>query len=581
MLMALSCAVMYAACSDNDEGAEPFVTVATKSLVFPKSGGTDNLYVKTNVALQVQSSASWCKVEEGYFTENGTAKYVVTVESNTETDNRQAELTVTGGGISETVSVVQTAGDGLIVQTPLIDNVPASGGSFDVKLKANGAVTMTINDTWIKENVSTRAMEEQVKSFLVSPNYGAAREGSITFTVGDVTETVVVKQLEGSASGVEGEDAWQVAKSLGLGWNLGNQLDSYSNGVADETSWGNRAATQATFDKLAEVGFTSVRIPVTWLGHIGDAPDYTIDKAWLDRVAECVGYAESAGLKAIINIHHDGADSQHWIDIKNAAKDEAVNNQVKEQLAAVWTQIAERFKDKGSFLIFEGLNEIHDGGWGWGENRTDGGKQYAVLNEWNQVFVDAVRAVGGENTTRYLGVPGYCTNPSLTVEHFVLPTDVVENRLLVSVHFYDPTEFTLTAKFSEWGHTGAADKKDTWGDEDNVRNIFGSLKTKFVDQGIPVYVGEIGCVHRSDERSEAFRKYYLEYVCKAAKTYGLTPFYWDNGSSGAGKECSGLIDHGTGEILNNGQDIIDVMVKAIFSEDADYTLETVYNNAPL
>ena len=381
--------------------------------------------------------------------------------------------------------------------------------------------------------------------------------------------------------GPSGEDAWQVAKWLGLGWNLGNQLDAYSNGVANETCWGNKPATQTTFNQLAALGFTSVRIPVTWLGHIEEAPDYTIDKAWLDRVATCVGYAQNAGLNAIINIHHDGADSQHWLDIKGAATDEAINERVKQQLAAVWTQIAERFKDKGSFLIFEGLNEIHDGGWGWGDNRTDGGKQYAVLNEWNQVFVDAVRAVGGENADRYLGVPGYCTNPSLTVEYFKLPADVAKNRLLVSVHFYDPYEFTLTDKYSEWGHTAAADKKESWGDEDNVRQVFASLQTAFVDKGIPVYLGEIGCVHRSSERSEAFRKYYLEYVCKAAKTYGLTPFFWDNGSTGTGKECSGLIDHATGEPLNNGREVIEVMTKAMFTEDADYTLESVYNNAPL
>ena len=139
---------------------------------------------------------------------------------------------------------------------------------------------------------------------------------------------------------------------LGLGWNLGNQMDAHVNGVAMETSWGNRKATQQTFDSLKAVGFTSVRIPVTWLGHIGETPDYTIETAWMDRVAELVDYAENAGLYAIINIHHDGADSRHWLDIKNAAKDEAVNQRVKDQLHAMWTQIANRFKDKGNFLVF-------------------------------------------------------------------------------------------------------------------------------------------------------------------------------------------------------------------------------------
>ena len=141
------------------------------------------------------------------------------------------------------------------------------------------------------------------------------------------------------------------------------------------------------------------------MGHIGDAPEYKIEDAWLDRIAEVVGYAEAAGLNAIINMHHDGADSNHWLDIKTAAANPSVQSQILDQIGAMWGQIADKFRDKGDFLIFESFNEIHDGGWGWGANRSDGGNQYRCLNEWNQAFVDAVRASGGENSDRILGVP--------------------------------------------------------------------------------------------------------------------------------------------------------------------------------
>ena len=413
-----------------------------------------------------------------------------------------------------------------------------------------------------------------------------ARTATLSVTAGSFSASVQVTQEAGDVPEepkeniVSGENPYEIAASLGLGWNLGNQLDAHNNGVANETAWGNRATTQALFDQLAASGITSVRIPVTWLGHVGEAPDYTIEADYLNRVAEVVGYAENAGLNAIINIHHDGADSQYWLDIKDAATDDAVNEAVKAQLKAMWTQIAERFKDKGNFLVFEAMNEIHDGGWGWGDNRTDGGKQYAVLNEWNQVFVDAVRATGGNNTERYLGLPGYVTNIDLTVENFVLPTDAVQNRLMVAVHFYDPNEYTLSAKFSEWGHTGDPAHKETWGDEDNVRTQFGKMKSTFIDKGIPAYIGEMGCVHRNDARAESFRLYYLEYVCKAAKDYGLAPFYWDNGGSGSGAETSGLFNHATGEMLNNAAEVIEVMKRAVFSEDASYTLQSVYDAAP-
>lgn len=374
--------------------------------------------------------------------------------------------------------------------------------------------------------------------------------------------------------------AAEVADWLGLGWNLGNQYDAFDNGVASDTAWGNPPVTKALFDSLAAAGFTSVRIPVTWLGHIGAAPDYVLDEAWLARVGQVVDYAEQAGLKVLVNIHHDGADSKHWLNIKAAAASDSANTVVKAQLRAVWSQIATYFKDKGEFLVLEAMNEIHDGGWGWGENRKDGGRQYAVLNEWNQVFVDAVRATGGGNATRYLGVPGYCTNPQLTLEHFVMPKDSVPGRLLVAVHFYDPVDFVLNDKYSQWGHTAAGGQYVPGGNEENVQQVFGSLKAKFIDQGIPVYIGEMGCVRRADERSEAFRKYYLEYVCKAARDNSLSLFYWDNGYAGTGREQSGLFDRATGACLNDSRDIVGAMVRGFFNDAPDYTLQSVYDNAP-
>ena len=195
------------------------------------------------------------------------------------------------------------------------------------------------------------------------------------------------------------EEAIAYALSMGLGWNLGNNLDAHVNGVSDETSWGNPKATQKTFDAVKKAGFSTVRIPVTWIGHIGKAPGYRIDKAWLDRVAEVAGYAKKAGLKCIINIHHDGFGAEtdpskkgfFWLNLPEAAKDEQKNQQIKQQLAMVWNQIAQRFVNEGDWLIFETLNEIQDGKWGSGANLTDGGHQYRVLNEWNQLCVDIIR----------------------------------------------------------------------------------------------------------------------------------------------------------------------------------------------
>ena len=69
-------------------------------------------------------------------------------------------------------------------------------------------------------------------------------------------------------------------------------------------------------------------------------------------------------------------------------------------------------------------------------------------------------------------------------------------------------------------------------------------------------------------------------MAKAAKTYHIAAFLWDNGVKGAGQECHGYIDHGTGKYVGNSEAAVKVLTKAWNDESAGYTLDTVYNSAP-
>ena len=386
--------------------------------------------------------------------------------------------------------------------------------------------------------------------------------------------------------------ATRLSQTLGLGWNMGNHFDAYYNGswagdkegYPDETAWQPNKATKTLFEKVKSAGFTSVRIPISWLRMIGDAPDYTIDETWMNRVYEVVQWAHEAGLYVIINTHHDenhGVDNTYqWQDIKNAVNNAELNASIKAEIKAVWTQIANKFKNCGDWLIMEGFNEINDGGWGWSASfRADPTKQCNILNEWNEEFVKAVRATGGNNTTRWLGCPTYAANPEFE-KYCTLPND---SKIMLSVHFYDHSEFTIgDAQYSDWGHTGAEGKKAAGSDEDHVKEVFNNLYTKYVAKGIPVYIGEFGCSMRaqSDNRAWKFYLYYMEYIVKAAKVFGMPNFLWDNGADGAGKEKHGYFNHGTGDYIGNSKTVIDVMVKARNTTDPTYTLQSVYDSAP-
>lgn len=480
-------------------------------------------------------------------------------------------------------------------------NAEAAGGSFELTVKSP-FVPQVDKPSWVTVTNGTFKDYTLTMTVAIAANTAyEARTAELTFSATGATSaklTVSQAAAEKPADPQPGSEVnWEIINAMGLGWNMGNHFDGYYNGswagekegYPGELVWQadeSHRATQATFDGVKSLGFTSVRIPVSWLKMIGPAPDYKIDETWMNRVFEVVGYAHNAGLNVIINTHHDenhGVNNTYqWLDIKNAANNKELNESIKAKIKGAWTNIAQKFADCDEWLIMEGFNELNDGGWGWSDDfRKNPQKQCNILNEWNQVFVDAVRNAGGKNATRWLGVPTYAANPEYE-KYLTMPNDPAKKTML-AVHFYDPSDYTIGDKqYSDWGHTGVAGKKANGGDEDHVKAVFGNLYTKYVSHGTPVYIGEFGCSMRakSDTRAWAFYKYYMEYIVKAARTYGLPCYLWDNGTSGTGQEQHGYIHHGTGQPIGNSKEIIDVMKKAWFTTAEGYTLDTVYNSAP-
>jgi endoglucanase len=331
------------------------------------------------------------------------------------------------------------------------------------------------------------------------------------------------------------------------GWNLGNTLDSHRDGIAGETIWGNPSVNQNLMNGVKAAGFDIIRIPVTWMGEIGAAPDYRISAGRLKRVAEVAGMAHSAGLKVIINIHHDGATESDgkdlgWLSITKAGRNNDEFNRITAQFARVWQQIALYFKNYGDWLVFEPFNELHDGNW---QSSSDIGL-LITLNKWNQIFTDIVRSSGGGNETRFLMIPAYCSdNRQALSAGFVMPDDPSPDRQILTFHYYAPHEFTMNGRRLTWG---------TDADRQRVDGDFAPFKERFVENNIPVVIGECGAVLQlfpNDPAREAqarqSRRDYVECVFKTANKYGLVPVYWDNGSVSGSGEKFGLLDRRTGQ----------------------------------
>src|SRR3954447_24989692 len=77
-------------------------------------------------------------------------------------------------------------------------------------------------------------------------------------------------------------EAIAFARRMGIGWNLGNTLDTTGDWIKGssvrdyETAWGNPVTTKAMIDGIKATGFKSLRIPVAWSNMMG--PHYVINK---------------------------------------------------------------------------------------------------------------------------------------------------------------------------------------------------------------------------------------------------------------------------------------------------------------
>lgn len=374
-----------------------------------------------------------------------------------------------------------------------------------------------------------------------------------TVVAGSFTAPFSVQAAKKDTTSFEDLNQSQIVEAMGPGWNLGNQLESVTDNVPEETNWGNPVITEKLIQSVKAAGFKSIRIPVSYFAKIDDDKDYTIDSKWLDRVQEVVDYCIKNDLYAVINIHGDGYNTidGSWLLCNGKNQTE-----IKKKYKKVWKQIAERFKNYDEHLLFESMNEEFDGSY------SEPNKEYYQnINDYNQIFVDTVRKTGDNNTKRWLIIPGWNTNIDYTTGDygFKLPTDQYrdksidkeEQRIMISVHYYSPWDFCggENCVITQWGNEADdPSKTSTTCDETYMKNQLNLMKTTFADKGYPVFIGEYGSIDKTsyDSENEYYRAYFARKLCQLSRKNGCIPMYWDNGYNGV--HGFGLFDRTTCEI---------------------------------
>lgn len=311
---------------------------------------------------------------------------------------------------------------------------------------------------------------------------------------------------------LERQETLVFAQKLGTGWNLGNTLDAYSKEKKSitveesETQWHNPITTRQLFKTVKNAGFETVRIPVTWYGHLDD--NGTIDPKWLLRVSEVVDMALAQDLYVIINVHHDT-----WLD---PGEDNYENG--KKMIASVWGQIAYYFSEYDENLLFEGMNEprLLDTA-----NEWDEGTLFArdTINEYNNLFVKTVRDTGGNNQNRYLLITPYCSSTEEEViRDLAVPKDL---RVMVSLHAYIPYQFALNESgTSSWSADNEADVAQ-------IDSFFSLVNQYYTSKGVPAVITEFGVMNKDNltERLE-----WLDYFKEKADEQNISYIWWDEGA---------------------------------------------------
>ncbi len=554
--------IVLASCKKDKQDKINTLTVSPSLVTFAENGGSSDITIQTDaVSWSISNPVSdWVSVSTTSGT-GSTAFVTITVNSRTLVA-RSGKLVITAGNSKPVEIEVKQAASGHLysITTDLADiSFDKAGGQKSLKITtdaANWNLTAGSAD-WLQLSQVTGAKGSTTITVTALANTSSARTGVISLSAsGAATLEIPVTQdgtlypsyntspLPADATGMS-SSASQLAAKIKLGWNIGNTMEA----TGGETAWGNPRVTAQLIQLVKQSGFNAIRIPCSWNQYMENSSTAKLKLDWLNRVKEVVQMCVDNDMYVLLNIHWDGG----WLE-NNVNPDKQVANNAKQK--AFWEQIATHLRNFDEHLLLAGTNEPNV------ENAT----QMTVLQSYHQTFVDAVRSTGGRNSHRVLVVQGPSTDVEKTNTLMsTLPTDQIQNKLMVEVHYYTPYQFTLMTADASWGKmfyywgsgfhsTTDTQRNATWGEEATVDAMMGLMKTKFVDKGIPVILGEFAVGRRTTLTGGdltlhlASRAYYLKYVTKQAKANGVLPFYWDAG--GIGNNGSGLFDRSKNTVFD-------------------------------
>ena len=138
------------------------ITVSAKTLIFTSSATQKTFSISSNLNWTVESDETWLTVSPTSGSSDGTV--TVSADENISTSQRKATITVSGGGIVETINVTQQGAAAYLNVTPDYISLPAYASQT--------TLTISSNTSWFVQGST---------SFTFSPSSGE-NNGTVTIT---------------------------------------------------------------------------------------------------------------------------------------------------------------------------------------------------------------------------------------------------------------------------------------------------------------------------------------------------------------------------------------------------------------
>lgn len=181
---------------------KPKVEVTTSAPILTQEGGTASVTFTSTAAWTIDvtegRAVSWCTVSPTSGGK-GTNTLTITTVGNDTYEERNAKVTIKAGATTQSFTITQKQKDGLTVTSNKVE-VKAEGGDIAIEIKANVKYEYIVEESakdWIISDGS-RGLTASTLKFKVTENEKTSkREGKITISSGNLSETVTVYQ-EGS-----------------------------------------------------------------------------------------------------------------------------------------------------------------------------------------------------------------------------------------------------------------------------------------------------------------------------------------------------------------------------------------------